>query len=480
MIYRFCVRFGYGKIPDIPLYRMSFSQGFCMKPKRIFANPDLFKSHFDQLLNPDHPLLILAAKIRWSTFDQEIDPCFVQEIGRPGLNTRIIVGLLYLKATFNLSDETLLEMWVENPYWQAFCGFEYMQHEPPIHPTSLTKWRNRVGPEKFDILLKVVIQTAIEMRAIRPSDLNQVNVDTTVQEKAIAFPTDSRLLHKMRLVLVRRAKQLNIKLKETYQKLGKEAFLMHSRYSHAKQFKRARKMERRLKTYLRRISKTLLKLAPLKDGQVEDTILRDLLDRAERLLAQTRTSKNKIYSIHAPEVHCISKGKAHKRYEFGCKVSVVSCNKSNWVLGALALEGNPYDGHTVASSIAMMERMTGTSPNAIVLDKGYKGHDYKGSAEVHIVNRISRSLPRGMRRMLKRRAAIEPVIGHMKQDHRMDRNYLKGVAGDKINAIMAGVGFNLRKLLRWVDFGLNLMLIARLIGMSKAKIDPNRLDILPI
>lgn len=480
MIYRLCVRFGYGKIPDIPLHCISISQGFCMKPKRIFANPDLFKSHFDQLLNPDHPLLILAAKIRWSTFDQEIDPCFVQEIGRPGLNTRIIVGLLYLKATFNLSDETLLEMWVENPYWQAFCGFEYMQHEPPIHPTSLTKWRNRVGPEKFDILLKVVIQTAIEMRAIRPSDLNQVNVDTTVQEKAIAFPTDSRLLHKMRLVLVRRAKQLNIKLKETYQKLGKEAFLMHSRYSHAKQFKRARKMERRLKTYLRRISKTLLKLAPLKDGQVEDTILRDLLDRAERLLAQTRTSKNKIYSIHAPEVHCISKGKAHKRYEFGCKVSVVSCNKSNWVLGALALEGNPYDGHTVASSIAMMERMTGTSPNAIVLDKGYKGHDYKGSAEVHIVNRISRSLPRGMRRMLKRRAAIEPVIGHMKQDHRMDRNYLKGVAGDKINAIMAGVGFNLRKLLRWVDFGLNLMLIARLIGMSKAKIDPNRLDILPI
>lgn len=451
-----------------------------MKPKRIFANPDLFKSHFDQLLNPDHPLLILAAKIRWSTFDQEIDPCFVQEIGRPGLNTRIIVGLLYLKATFNLSDETLLEMWVENPYWQAFCGFEYMQHDPPIHPTSLTKWRNRVGPEKFDILLKVVIQTAIEMKAIRPSDLKQVNVDTTVQEKAIAFPTDSRLLHKMRLVLVRRAKQLNIKLRETYQKLGKEAFLMQSRYSHAKQFKRARKMERRLKTYLRRISKMLLKFAPHKDGQVKDTILRDLLDRAERLLAQTRTSKNKIYSIHAPEVHCISKGKAHKRYEFGCKVSVVSCNKSNWVLGALALEGNPYDGHTVASSIAMMEKMTGTSPNTIVLDKGYKGHDYKGSAEVSIVNRISRSLSRSMRRMLKRRAAIEPVIGHMKQDHRMDRNYLKGVAGDKINAIMAGVGFNLRKLLRWVDFGLNLMLVARLIGMSKAKIDPKRLGMMLI
>jgi IS5 family transposase len=451
-----------------------------MKPKRIFASPDLFRSHFDQLLNPDHPLLILAAKIKWNRFDQEIDPCFTQEIGRPGLNTRIIVGLLYLKATFNLSDETLLEMWVENPYWQAFCGFEYMQHEPPIHPTSLTKWRNRVGPDKFDILLKVVIETALEMKAIRPQDLKQVNLDTTVQEKAIAFPTDSRLLHKMRLVLVRRAGILGIKLKQTYHKAGKHALLMHSQYAHSKKFKLARSKERNLKTYLRRIVRAIRKCAPQTDGQIADVILRDLLERAERLLAQTQKSKNKIYSIHAPEVHCISKGKTHKRYEFGCKVSIVSCNRRNWVLGSMALEGNPYDGHTVASSIAFMEKMTGKSPESIIVDKGYKGHDYTGPAEVHIVKGISKKLSREMRRMLKRRAAIEPVIGHMKQDHRLDRNYLKGVSGDKINAIMAGVGFNLRKLLRWIDFVLNLRLLARLMALLRAEMDQKQIRILSI
>ena len=200
--------------------------------------------------------------------------------------------------------------------------------------------------------------------------------------------------------------------------------------------------------------KMIRNLAPQKDGQVEDEKLRNLLQLADRVLAQTKESKNKVYSVHEPEVQCICKGKAHKRYEFGCKVSVVTSNNSNWVLGIQALEGNPYDGHTLAVSITQMERVTGKKPEAVVVDKGYRGHDYRGEAKVHVVTRILKSMTKPVRKLLKRRSAIEPVIGHLKSDHRMDRNYLQGIAGDKMNAILAGVGFNLRKLLRWVIFRL--------------------------
>jgi len=200
------------------------------------------------------------------------------------------------------------------------------------------------------------------------------------------------------------------------------------------------------------------KLARHQDGKIKDDKLRELLQLAERLMAQEKTSKNKIYSIHEPEVKCISKGKAHKRYEFGCKVSVVTTNKSNWVVGIQALDGNPFDGHTLQTSVTQMERITGQSPEDVVIDQGYKGHDYSGSAQVHIVKKLSKSITKPIRNMLKRRAAIEPVIGHLKSDHRMDRNYLRGVEGDRNNAILAGIGFNLRKLLRWVIFTLNFWL----------------------
>lgn len=220
------------------------------------------------------------------------------------------------------------------------------------------------------------------------------------------------------------------------------------------------------------------KLAPQKDGQVEDVKLRELLQLADRLMSQTKTSKNKVYSVHEPEVQCICKGKVHKRYEFGRKVSVVTANKSIWVLAIQAIDDNPFDGQTLAVSITQMERVTGSKPEEVVVDKGYQGHDYKGEAKVHVVKRISRSLAKPLRKLLKRRSAIEPVIGHLKSDHRMDRNYLRGIAGDKMNAILAGVGFNLRKLLRWVIFWLNywlraleLVAIERFFGVNQTKLN---------
>ncbi|MFM7130261.1 MAG: IS5 family transposase [bacterium] len=431
-----------------------------MTPKPNFTPADLFRAHFDQILNPDHPLLVLASRIDWTRFDKEIAPCYDSQTGRPGINTRIMVALFYLKATYNLSDEQLLEQWVENPYWQAFCGFHYFQHEMPIDPSSLSRWRHRIKPERIELLLKIILETGIEMKAISKSDLMQVTVDTTVQEKAIAFPTDSRLYQKARLILVRRAKQIGIKLKETYQKAGKAALIRQSKYSHAKQFKRASREEKSLKTMLGRIVRILERNAPKENGQIKDDKLRNMLQNANRLLQQTKTSKNKLYSMHAPEVNCISKGKAHKRYEFGCKVGLVSSVRSNWVLGIQAFEGSPFDGHTLAVCISQMERLTGANPDDVVVDQGYKGHDYQGSATVRIVKKLSRSLPPGIRRLLKRRSAVEPIIGHLKSDHRMDRNYLRGVAGDKINALMAGIGFNLRKLLRWVIFAMNGLIAA--------------------
>lgn len=440
-----------------------------MKPKPQVSHADLFRSRLSQILNLDHPLLILAEKIDWKSFDTQIDACYAADIGRPGIPTRVMVGLLYLKSAFDCSDESLMDLWVENPYWQAFCGFEYMQHEPPIDPSSLSRWRSRVGAERLEILLKVVVETAIKMKAIKPAELEKVNVDTTVQEKAIAFPTDARLYQKMRLALLRRTKRLGIRLRETFDKRAKEALIMNGRYSHARQYKRAAKMRRKLKTYLGRICRAIRKLAPQADGQIVDARLRSLLEIADRILAQTKTSKDKVYSVHEPEVKCIAKGKAHKKYEFGCKVSVATTNGTNWVLGVQALDGNPYDGHTLGKAVAQVERISGRTPKNVIVDKGYRGHDYEGTAEVHVVKTISKTLSRAMRRMLRRRAAIEPVIGHLKSDCRMDRNHLKGVEGDRINAILSGAGFNLRKLLRWLVFDVIRWLTWGLDGLASGR-----------
>ena len=423
-----------------------------MQPKARPPQCELFAARLSELLNPEHPLYVLAERIDWSRFDSAIDACYADELGRPGVNTRLMVGLLYLKHAFDESDESVVARWVENPYWQFFCGLCYMQHELPIDPSSLSRWRKRVGPERLEKLLEATIQTAIQMKALRPQELEKVNVDTTVQEKAIAFPTDARLYHKMRLALVRRARSLGLVLRQNYRFKGKKLLAKQGRYAHARQMKRAAKMTRQLKTILGRVLRDIQRKAPAVQGQIVDEPLGELVALAERLLAQTRTSKNKVYSVHAPEVVCIAKGKAHKRYEFGCKASVAATSKSNWIVGAHALDGNPYDGHTLGGAITQVERLTGHSPQDVMVDQGYRGHGYEGAASVHVVRTIPKRATRAVRRMLKRRAAIEPTIGHLKSDNRLNRNYLTGSAGDKINTLLSAAGYNLRKLLRWVVF----------------------------
>jgi transposase, IS5 family len=423
-----------------------------MQPKSRPPQCELFGARLSELLNPEHPLYVLAERIDWSQFEAVIDACYADELGRPGVNTRLMVGLLYLKHAYDESDESVVARWVENPYWQFFCGLGYMQHELPIDPSSLSRWRKRVGAERLEKLLETTIHTALAMQAVRPQEFQKVNVDTTVQEKAIAFPTDARLYHKMRVALVRRAQSLGLRLRQNYRFKGKKLLAKQGRYAHARQMKRAAQMTRQLKTILGRVLRDIQRKAPAIHGQTADERLRELVALAHRLLAQTRTSTHKLYSVHAPEVECICKGKVHRRYEFGCKASVATTSQSNWIVGAHALHGNPYDGHTLSGAIQQVERLTGQTPNDVMVDQGYRGHGYQGSANVHVVRSIPKRATRAVRRMLKRRAAIEPTIGHLKSDNRLDRNYLTGTEGDRINALLSAAGYNLRKLLRWVVF----------------------------
>ena len=325
----------------------------------------------------------------------------------------------------------------------VFCGFEYLQHELPLHPTSLTRWRNRVG-DKLELLLAQTIDLAMEVRAMSVRELDHVNVDTTVQEKAIAFPTDARLYHRMRERLVVAAEQRGIKLRQSYRNVGKKALIMQGRYSHARQMKRAAKQTRKLKTYLGRVIRDIERKT---DGQ--DEALQVLLNRASRLHKQQRKDKNKLYSAHAEEVECIAKGKVHKRYEFGNKASFVTTSKSNWVVGAQSLKRNPYDGLTLKNALEQVPVIAGRAAKTAYCDQGYRGHGVEGETTVRVVGRLPKRATRTTRNWMKRRAAIEPVIGHLKSDNRLNRNYLKGDAGNQANVLLAAAGYNLAKLLAW-------------------------------
>jgi len=414
-----------------------------MTPNKTYETPDLFTSRLDQILNTRHPLFILAHQIDWSYFEEKFKTTYVEDWGRPGNPIRLMVGLHYLKHTFNESDESVLARFLENPYWQYFCGFEYFQHDLPIDPSSLTRFRKRIGKSGAEALFKELLSTAKRTGHLKKRHLNKVNVDTTVQEKAISFPTDARLYYKMRELLVKASRARGIQLRQSYTRVAKKALFKQSRYGHAKQMKRARRMTKQLKTMLGCVYRDIKRKVPDPDAD-----LQTLLQKAHRLLAQQKHSKNKLYSIHAPEVECISKGKAHKRYEFGVKVGMASTSRDNWIVGVRTFHGNPYDGHTLSSTLNHVEQSTDWSIKDAYVDLGYRGHDYEGDTTVHIVNyKRMKRLTRAVKYWCKRRAAIEPIIGHVKSDNRMSRNYLKGIEGDMINAVLCASGFNMRKLL---------------------------------
>jgi len=395
------------------------------------------------LVSHEHPLYRLAEAIDWTRFEAEFGALYSEDVGRPGLPMRLMVGLHYLKYLFDESDESVVEKWVENPYWQFFCGGTYFEHELPCHPTSLVRWRRRIGSDGMEKLLTETLSTAKRQQALRDAEIKRVNVDTTVQEKAVAFPTDARLYHKARRALVRAAKAAGIDLRQTYVRLGKQALARQGRYAQARQMKRARRETKRLRLFLGRVIRDIRRKCPR-----PAPALKLLLERAERILRQQRHDSPKLYSVHAPEVECIAKGKAHKPYEFGCKVAVLTTSKNNWVVGIEAAHENPYDGATLAPALSQVERTTEVRPEAAFVDRGFKGAAHH-PADVAVYVSGRKRLTRTLKALLRRRSAIEPVIGHLKGEHKRERNHLLGQEGDRINALLTGCGFNLRKLWRF-------------------------------
>ncbi len=385
-----------------------------------------------------------------------------------------MAGLTILKYTHDLSDEVLCERWVENPYYQFFCGEEFFQHELVLDRSSLTRWRQRMGEEKIKALLQESLSIAVKTDAVKPSELSEVIIDTTVEPKNVMFPTDARLLNRAREILVRLARKHGVALRQSYARVGKFALIKHQRYAHAKQFKRHHREMRFLRTRLGRLVRDIRrKIAG--DAAREDAFATSL-SRADQIRSQRQRQRGwKLYSFHAPEVECIGKGKARTPYEFGVKVSIVTTNArasgGQFVLHAKALPGNPYDGHTLAAAIADTQRLTGCTIERAYVDKGYRGHDAPRPRSVFISGQ-KRGVFGAIKRELRRRSAIEPVIGHMKSEGHLDRNYLKGREGDAANAILSAVGYNLRLVLAWLRALLRLI-HAALAALFSVRTAPN-------
>lgn len=417
----------------------------------------------------------------------------ISPAGRPRLPVRLMVSLLYLKNSFNLSDEELVERWAENVQWQFFSGMDYYEPRLPCDATQIGRFRRLLGEEGIEQLLKATIDCAVGIKAVKPVDLERVIVDSTVQSKAIAHPVDSRLLEIARHKVVAAAKRAGIALKQTYAQEGKTLRRKAGGYAHAKQFRRLRKSVKRQRTILGVVMREVQRKldadkaavaaggAPAHGGASSPTALSGLttlLERAERIRTQQRNTKNKLYALHAPEAECISKGKARNPYEFGVKVSLVVTHKQGLMVGARSFPGNPYDGHVLSAQLEQTTNLlqdTGRAPKQVIVDLGYRGVDADNPG-VQIIHRGKyKSLSDHEKRLLKRRQAIEPLIGHTKTDHRMDRCWLQGAVGDALHALSCAAGYNIRWLMRAIArlglgglFGALSAALAYAVGMLKA------------
>ena len=443
------------------------------------ATDDFFRARLEQMIDLRHPLAVLSQRLPWSQIEAALAPAFargeragqlredvdlfgattqtvgagISTAGRPRLTIRLMSALLYLKHAFNLSDEELVERWAENVVWQYFSGQAYYEPRLPCDATQVGRFRSAIGEAGVEELLKATITTAVTTKAVRPHEFERVIVDTTVQEKAIAHPVDSRLLEIARAKVVQAAKFAGIALKQTFAREGKALRRKAGGYAHAKQFKRLRRVIKRQRTILGIVLREVKRKIATASTESPTTLnrLHTLLERAERIRTQQPKDKNKLYALHAPEVECIGKGKARKPYEFGVKASIVVTHRHGLIVGARTFPGNPYDGHTLSAQLAQTNGLLekgGRVPKEVVVDLGYRGVD-SDNPNVRIIHRGKfKSLTKPQRRWLKRRQAVEPAIGHLKADHRMDRCWLQGALGDALHTVLCAAGYNLRWLLR--------------------------------
>ncbi|TAM97770.1 MAG: IS5 family transposase [Rhizobiaceae bacterium] len=420
---------------------------------------DLFRARLDQIINLRHELVRLAGTIDWDWIDAELAGCFSDE-GRPGLSTRFMVGLLLLKHIYGLSDEEVCARWEFDPYFQYFTGEEFFAHAFPHERSGLSHWRKRIGG-KLEALLAESLRVAHATGALKPDDMARITVDTTVQPKNVTHPTDAKLMLTAIEKLGALAKANRVGLRQSYARLAKRAALMVGRYTHAKQFKRAKRELKFLRTRLGRLIRDITR--KIDGDEALQTLFAVPLSKAMQIRWQNHNQRGpKLYSWHAPETECIGKGKAHKPYEFGTKVSITTTNRrckgGQFVLHAKALPGNPFDGHTLAGVIEETQALTGREIERVYVDKGYRGHKARQPLRVFISGQ-KRGVHGAIKRELRRRSAIEPVIGHMKSDGHLGRNYLKGRHGDHANAVLSAVGYNLRLILAWLRQLLCLILL---------------------
>jgi IS5 family transposase len=413
--------------------------------KKLAKQPQLemFKTVLVSFINQEHELCLLAKKIDWANLEKEFAPLY-GAVGRPSIPIRTIVGLLLLKQMYSLGDETVVERYLENPYWQHFCGEIYFQYCLPFDPSDFVHFRHRIGKDGMEKIFKQSIDLFGE-EMIR-KEVKEVRVDTTVQEKNITYPTDRKLYEKTIEHCKRIANEKGIKLKRTYTREIKKLKYQLRFARKPKNFKKLIKTQRRLHRIAIKIYSDLvtqMNPIPIKDIEKFNTMY--------RVLTQKREDTNKIYSIHEPGVLCIAKGKEHKPYEFGNKSSFAYTRKTGIIVGAMAIEGNVFDGHTLKPQLEQVKEFTDGKIKKAIVDRGYKGQDRIGLTEVVMPNarkKESYYLKKQREARCRSRAGIEGLISHLKLDHRMLRNYLKGTAGDQINTLLAASAYNMMKWMR--------------------------------
>ncbi len=418
-----------------------------MKPPRISQQYSLHSVPLATFLDPMHELLLLALALPWARLEERFGVHFKPGKGRPPIATRVMIALHLLKYLYDESDESVVARVAENPYWQAFCGFVEFQHRPPCEASSLTRWRRKVGPDA-EALLSASLLAARKAGMAKPEDFRRAVLDTTVQTKAVTPPTDGKLLYAMHARLLREAKAREIKVPRPHRREMRVLKREHARLRHNLHHTKAARKLRRMRTLVRRVERQIGRGF----AQLDETLVHQL-QRSARLRAQTRglvPFKERIFSVHAPEVECITKGKTHRPWEFGVTVALATTpGKHPLVMAALPMPGSTYDGMTTQATLDECGFMTGEAVVEACADRGFRGKRWRPrGAALFIAG--TRKLGGLLRKFVGRRVIIEPVIGHCKSEHKLERNGLKGALGDRLNAWMSATAWNLAQLMRWL------------------------------